>query len=291
MFDTELRQNLKEKIKQIKDLPNMPSISNKLVALRDDPDAGIGDLAAVIKLDPALCTKLIRYAASPLFGYGGSIASIEDAVGRVLGFDKALNMALAMDTGKSFEVPLDGPIGLKALWRQALFSAQLMQNLAEGVSPANEPNPGLVYMVGLLHNIGFFLLGHLFRDDFQLLNKMVRENPKIPLQDLENRVLGMSHTELGVILMREWSMPKELITATFEHHNAFYKGQHFVYANLALIANRLLKQYDIGDEADPSPPQAMLTSLGLSEQHVKESLDKLLAKQESLESMIQELHN
>lgn len=268
----------------------MPSISNKLVKLRDDPDAGISDLADVIKFDPGLSSKLIRYAASPFFGYGGGIQSIEDAVGRVLGFDKALNMALAMDTGQAFNVPLEGPIGLKAVWRQALFSAQLMQNLAEGVAPANAPNPGIVYMVGLLHNIGFFLLGHLFKEEFQLLNKLAKDNPKIAIVDLESRALGMSHTDLGVWLMREWSMPAELITATFEHHNQFYKGQHFVYANLALIANRLLKQHDIGDEADPTPPKAMLQTLGLSDDHLAASLDKLMENKENLETMIQELH-
>ncbi|MDH5180451.1 MAG: HDOD domain-containing protein, partial [Gammaproteobacteria bacterium] len=164
MANSEIQQALRKKVSKIRELPAMPAISNRLVQLRENPDAGIADLAAIIKLDPGLSSKLVRYAASPFFGYGGSIQSIEDAVGRVLGFDKTLNMALAMDTGQAFDVPLEGPIGLKAIWRQSLCSAQLMQYLAEGVSPANAPNSGLVYMSGLLHNIGFFLLGHLFRE-------------------------------------------------------------------------------------------------------------------------------
>ncbi|MDH5408343.1 MAG: HDOD domain-containing protein [Gammaproteobacteria bacterium] len=285
------KQDLRKKIAEIKELPSMPTISNKLVTLRDDPDAGIDDLSNIIKLDPALSSKLVHYAASPFFGYSKGIESIENAVSQVLGFDKALNMALAMDTSQSFDVPLEGPIGLKAVWRQALFSAHLMQSLSEKLPPANATKPGMVYMVGLLHNIGFLLLGHLFKEEFQLLNKLAKENPKISIVDLETRALGMSHTDLGVWLMREWSMPAELTTAVFEHHNPFYKGQHFVYANLALIANRLLCRHDIGDEKDPNPPSQMLQSLGLKEKQLDDVLENLMDGKDELETMIQELHS
>lgn len=268
----------------------MPNISQKLIELRDDPDADIQSLAHIIGIDPGLTGKLIRYSTSPFFGFGSKIDSIETAISNVLGFDKALHMALAFDTGNAFQVPIKGPIGLQAIWRQSLFCAALTQKLASKVAPANQPAAGMMYMAGLLHNIGFLVLGHLFKDEFNVLNKNAQENKKIPLLVLEERVLGLAHADIGVWLMREWSMPTELIVATFEHHNPNYRGQYFVYPNLILIANRLLKRHGIGDEAETDLPPTMLTKLGLDESTALTALDSVMENQQTIESMVQELH-
>jgi len=268
----------------------MPNISQKLIELRDDANADIQSLANIISMDPGLTGKLIRYATSPFFGFGSKIDSIETAIGNVLGFDKALHMALAFDTGNAFKLPLQGPIGLQAIWRQSLFCAALTQKLAGKVAPASQPSAGMMYMAGLLHNIGFLVLGHLFKEEFNVLNKNAEDNKKLSLLVLEERVLGLAHADIGVWLMREWSMPAELIVATYEHHNPNYRGQHFVYPNLILIANRLLKRHDIGDEAETVLPAPMLTTLGLDESTALSTLDAVMENQQAVESMVQELH-
>lgn len=290
MKQSSKQQSLRQKVSETKELPAMPSISQKLIELRDNPDADIQSLANIISMDPGLTGKLIRYATSPFFGFGGRIDSIENAISNVLGFDKALHMALAFDTSNAFQLPTQGPIGLQAIWRQSLFCAALTQKLANDVAPASQPSAGMMYMAGLLHNIGYLLLGHLFREEFNLLNKTVQENPRIPLLVLEERVLGLAHADIGVWLMREWSMPAELIVATFEHHNPNYRGQHFVYPNLILIANRLLKRHGIGDESETVSPPAMLTKLGLDEATVAGALEAVMENRDAIETMVQELH-
>ena len=291
MPQNDTQRQLRQKIVETRDLPSMPNISQKLIAIRDKPDADIKSLTDIIRMDPGLTGKLVRYATSPFFGFGKKIDSIESAVSNVLGFDKALHMALAFDTGNAFDVPSQGPIGLKNTWRHALYCAALTQQLTVKVAPASRPSAGLMYMAGLLHNVGFLLLGHLFREEFNLLNKSAHENSKLSLQTLEGRVLGLAHADIGVWLMREWSMPAELIVATFEHHNANYRGQHFVYPNLILIANRLLKRHGIGDEFETFLPSAMLIKLGLDEKMAFAALDNVLENKESIEAMVQELHS
>lgn len=290
MMPGKTQQALRQKVSETKELPAMPHISQKLIALRDNPDADIQSLANIISIDPGLTGKLIRYATSPFFGYGGKIDSIETAISNVLGFDKALHMALAFDTGNAFQVPLKGPIGLQAIWRQSLYCATLTQSLVTKVNQANQPAHGLMYMAGLLHNIGFLLLGHLFREEFDILNQNATEYKKLSLLELEQRLLGIAHADIGVWLMREWCMPAELVVATFEHHNPNYRGQHFVYPNLILIANRLLKRQGIGDEADTTLPSVLLNSLGLDESTALTTLESVMENQDTIESMVQELH-
>ena len=103
------QQSLREKISEIKELPSIPNITRKLIELRNKPDADIQSLANIISMDPALTSKLIRYATSPYFGFGGKVDSIEAAISNVMGFDKALNMALAFDAGGAFDCGFDYP--------------------------------------------------------------------------------------------------------------------------------------------------------------------------------------
>ena len=68
--------SFRQKVSETKELPSMPNITLKLFDLRDDPAADVQSLAAIIRLDPGLTSKLIHYAATPFFGYGGRIESI-----------------------------------------------------------------------------------------------------------------------------------------------------------------------------------------------------------------------
>ena len=225
--------DLRRRIEQIYQLPPMPEMAQRILALRNDPDASIADLAAIVEMDPSLAAQVVRHATSPFYGYRGKIRSIHDAITRVLGFDLVMNMALGLAMGRSFRNPKDGPLGLRAFWRHAVYSACLAQALAREVPEDRRPEPGLAYLAGLLHNFGFLLLGHLFPPEFKLLNRLVAANPDKPVSALEKCVLGMGqaqdvldmgHAGIGAWLMQAWQMPEEIVVTLREHHDPEYRG-------------------------------------------------------------------
>lgn len=281
--------DLKHAIEKTQELPAMPALAVRLLKLKGDEDAGVDDLAGIIQLDPSVAGQIIRYATSPFFGYRGQVGSIREAVARVLGYERAMNVAAGLAIGKTFAVPLDGPIGLKALWRHAVYHAAFMQLLAEAMPRALRVKPGLAYLAGLLHNIGFLVLGHLFPREFSALAERLDGAAEAPWLEIEKQVLGTDHTEIGVWLMRAWHMPPEVITTVFEHHNENYHGQHAVYANLALVANRMLRRRDIGDAAHDRLPVKLLPELKLTEQQIGEIFKKLVESESSLEAIAKEM--
>ena len=88
-------------------------------------------------------------------------------------------------------------------------------------------------------------------------------NPDVPVTLIERRLLGIDHTRLGATLMQAWALPVELVVAAREHHNELYRGEHAAYAQLVLLADQLLRGYDIGEGAAEDPPPLVLTALGL----------------------------
>ncbi|MFP5504986.1 MAG: HDOD domain-containing protein [Gammaproteobacteria bacterium] len=293
-----LAGEIRRRIEQVYELPPMPEMARQVLQLRNNPDASIADLAAIVELDPSLSAQVVRYAASPFYAYRGRIDSIHDAITRVLGFDMVMNMALGLATGKSFRNPCEGPLGLHAFWRHAVYSATLVQALAKRMPPSQRPQPGMVYLAGLLHNFGFLLLGHLFPPEFKLLNKLVAAHPESPVTALERCVLGMGqaqnllemgHARIGSWLMQSWQMPAEIIITLQEHHNPAYAGDHAVFPHLVMIADHVLKGRDIGDAPDGELPPMSLEVAGLAEDTVREVVEQLFENCGALDSMAQQL--
>jgi HD-like signal output (HDOD) protein/prolyl-tRNA editing enzyme YbaK/EbsC (Cys-tRNA(Pro) deacylase) len=255
-------EDIQRRIEQQQQLPAMPEMAHQLLRLRNDPRTTIAQLGATLARDPSLGAQIVRYATSAYYGYRGPVQSIEQAT-RVLGFETVLNMALGLAAGRTFDTPRDGPIGLHAFWRHAIHSATLCQGLATLAPRQLGLKRGLAWLAGLLHNLGFLLLGHLFKPEFFLLNKTVELNPEVLVTLVERRLLGIDHTRLGAALLQAWDMPAELTTAVREHHNEQYSGEHAAYARLVLVADQLLRGYGIGDGAAEDPPPQVLTALGL----------------------------
>jgi len=284
-FRKSRKEMIRERLEKIDSLPAMPTIAQRLLQLSANPYAGARDLAMVIEQDPSLSAQLVRYARSPLYGFTGDLNSIQDVVSRVLGFDMVLDMAICVSVGRMFRNPKEGKLGLENYWRHAIFCAVLSQKFASAVKGPHKARPGTAYLCGLLHNFGFLLLGHLFPQEFMMLNKAITKFPNNSVIDLENTVVGVTHMELGVWLMKAWNMQDEIVFSIREHHNEHYRDSHCVYPNLVLVANRMLHDMEFGDELSSTIPQGIIDHLGLDMDKVREIFEKTISEGQGLEYM------
>jgi HD-like signal output (HDOD) protein/prolyl-tRNA editing enzyme YbaK/EbsC (Cys-tRNA(Pro) deacylase) len=281
--------NMRQRIEQITNLPPMPSLAQRIIQLNANPYAHANDLAKLVEKDPSLAAQIIRYAQSPLYGYQGKIASIRQAISRVLGYDMVMNIALGVAAARPFKIQHDGPLGLMAFWRHATYSATLCQSLCDLIPRQDRPRPGTAYLAGLLHNFGFLLLGHSFPKEFTLLHDAVMREPNTPVVELEQRLLGVTHCEIGAWLMEAWNMPAEIITVQKEHHNIDYTGPFANYVHLVTLVDSLLKGHEMGDADSEALPASILSSLGLKEEDLYKALEHTIESHEELDSMARQL--
>ena len=276
---------VKARIQRLTDLPPMPEMAQRILQLRANPYGNVSDLASIVELDPSLAAQVIRYASSPLFGYRGKLDSIQDAISRVLGYDMVMDIAFGIASGRAFRIPLDGPLGLRAFWRDAVYTAALTQSLSKLLPSPQRTRPGLAYLAGLLHDFGFLLCGHLYPAEFALFNQALLAEPQRALPDLELECLGATHVELGTWLMEAWQMPAEIITTVREHHNPDYDGLHAGYPQLVRLAKQLLQTKGIAGYENDSAVATSLEALGLSESQVDTMLESVVAGAEALDDM------
>jgi len=281
--------NIADRIHTLKQLPAMPTLASHLLRIRISGEATVAELSAVITQEPALSAQLIRHARSAHFAHRGPVDSLDDAIANVLGFDLALNMALGVAVSHHFHTASDGPVGLHAFWRHAVFSASLSASLARLLPAHLGVTPGTAYLTGLLHNIGFLVMGQMLQPEFYLLNRVVDANPDVPITLVEKRLLGIGHTHIGAWLMRSWQMPDEIVTTVREHHNEVYRGDHSQYVHLSILADCLLKSYGIGDGPSRSVPPSTLNHLGLDLHRATEITEQLIDEAEGLNGLATQL--
>jgi len=193
--------SLKERFEAIHTLPPMPETASAILNLRAIPDVKIEQVIEVIEKDPVLVAQIIRYANSAFFGQVGSVKSLKDAIFRVLGIDTVMNMALALSVGASFRILNHGPIGAQTLWKSSMYSAALMQRLTMLMPWGERPNPGTAYLVGLLNNIGLFILGYLFTEEYEIFNGHLEKFEAEDFIAAEKNILGVSHLNVGEMVM------------------------------------------------------------------------------------------
>lgn len=281
--------DLKEKIDHTKKLPAMPAMAQKIFQLRAQKAPAIKELAEAVELDPSLAAQVMRYASSPFFGYRGKVDSVFTAITRVLGYDMVMSLALGIATARPFRMPRAGALGINDFWRHAVYSAALCQSISNLVPPVIRPPSGLAYLSGLLHNFGHLLLGHLFKDEFLLLCKMLTEHPDLPIQEVELSTLGAHHGDIGSWLMKAWRLPEEVIVAIEQHHNPDYQGPHSVYSSIVLLADRLLKRHGMGDAESTELPLSILSYLDISEYQLNSAMQTLLDHDDGLKIMAYQL--
>lgn len=261
-------QNVAEQLQKLYRLPPMPALGLKVMKLTENPESTAWELAELVEMDPSLSAQILRYARSALFNYQGQIQSVQEAVTRVLGFDRVAHVALGVTSVRAFDVPREGMLGLDAFWRHSLYCAHLCQHLA----PIVGIDKGLAYLCGLLHNFGVLLIGHLFPAEFEKLNRLRQANPELSMEALERQVFGqdseqpllaVGHGAIGGILHRLWELPDAVVKAAGMHQGA-YQGEHERYVQTVQLANEVLKPHQIGDEFEPQAPEPLLQSLGLA---------------------------
>ncbi len=273
------------RIEEISDLPPLPGVALEIIQLKANRFATAIDLADIIAKDPALSALIMGWANSAFYGFQGSIDSLQTAISTVLGYDMVINLCLGIALSQTLKVPEEGPIGLKNYWRQAVLCAHLSEKLSMRMQPASRPHSGLVYLSGLLHNIGHLLLGHSFPPQFFVLNRFIEVNPHISVSTIEHYVLGVTHEEIGAWLLKNWNLPDEIVDATRWHHEEEYASPNAVYSNLILLSNCMLGNLQVGDAKPEEIPQGVLELLGLTREQAETafaSMEEYLPELDSL---------
>jgi HD-like signal output (HDOD) protein len=290
-------------MRTIRDIPALPEIVNKINEKLGNPSTTAADVAKLIAYDPGLTSRVLRMVNSAAFGVARQISSIQHAI-MILGFNATRGVVLSSSIFKLFEG--DGNVNkdrLRDFWEHSLLCALATRIITEFYELPLGPDiqPEDAFSAAMLHDIGSLVLDgvaekmHLDTSIYtqpgdNLMAKSMRGD--LSLSE-EERIYGLSHSDIGQLLAQKWKLPVSLTEVILYHHHPEKAKMSEDMVYWVALANQLAECYTQKKILDtlPKAPGASLfpQSYNLLERFSKSLLEHYPLDDERLNAMLERL--
>jgi putative nucleotidyltransferase with HDIG domain len=207
--------NIDDIISGIDTLTPIPPVAAQIMALAEDENSSMFDIADLIIHDPSITASLLRICNSAYFGLSRQIESVRDAI-TLLGLDQIVELVLLNGTAQNFRDEPDGyGLGEGELWHHAVLSAHVAKVLAKNHGLENKKH--LIFTAALLKDIGKIIMGRFVAFSYEKINILVHSKG-YSFNEAEKEIIGMNHEELGAEIGKKWRFGDKLIYIIRNHH-------------------------------------------------------------------------
>jgi len=224
-------------IKQIKqDITSLPPFRQTVLkanTLLNDPEFSVKELVNILKYDVGITTNIFKICNSAYYGVRIPVNSLQQAI-VTLGhreLKKILVVSGSMQYLKQGSSGYEGEDG--ELLRHSAAAALLAQHLGQNLNV----DPDESFVAGLLHDLGKLVLGDYVKEKYAEIIETVKRE-MLPFHEVERQVLGISHDEVGKIMLEYWDFPEHLIDVV-ENHHSFDVEKHSDLTLVVALADRM----------------------------------------------------
>ncbi len=195
----------------MRNLPPLPEVTRRLMAVMRDEDASAKDVAKVLSSDQALAGKVLKLANSSFYGVPNEVTTISRAV-VIMGFTGIRNMALGFGSTAALK-NMDSGLDLGDFWAHAMANAAAVQVLAPHVGRRIDPEEA--FLAGLMHDIGAYVLAAAVPDEY----RAALAGTEGTVEERERAATGFTHCQVGQGLLQFWELPQAFADAARYHHD------------------------------------------------------------------------
>jgi len=230
--------NLEQLVLQAVKLYSLPEIVLELNRAIRSKNASIDELAHIVKLDPALASKVLKLANSPLFNVSATIDTIEKSV-QLIGTQELSNLAMAAAVTDTFAGIDPQLIDMNRFWQLSIHAGFCAKHIAKVNSVRNTD---FFFVSGLLHKIGLLALISVQ----PLLAKQVLEHRDSHIYPwyVEESLLNFTFAEIGAALLETWGLPENIVEMVSCQHNPETALNDHYAARIMHIATMMACAFD-----------------------------------------------
>ena len=287
------KDELKTKIyAKVDELPTLPAVLPKLMGLMEDEKSSAGQVADTISKDPALTSKILKVANSAYYGFSQEVSTLEKAV-PLLGYNMVRSLALSIGVIDSLPYGKSSAnFSREGLWVHGLAVATVMHELGRRLGGSQENDQ--FFVVGLLHDIGKFVLDLFFSELFHKALEEAHSREDLALYAAENEIIGFDHGEVGGMLLTRWRFPEAISKPIALHHQAVLSDNQYA-ADVAMlrIADALPQEISLGGGGNPVIPEiseADLKQLKMTEEDLQDMRSYLINSKDGIHALFSSMN-
>ncbi len=199
------------------DIPPLPAVATRLMAICRDEQSTASDVARLISSDLGISAKVLRTVNSPHYGLRHKVTSVQQAIA-LLGIKQVAALVMAFSVARQLPTK-SSAFDHVEFWQSSLQRSIFAQNVAAMISPGNEAE---AFTGALLQDMALpILLGqwstHYLRV-FRLAGNFGR-----PLHEVEQEEFSWDHAQAGAWMARNWALPDVLVCCIGLHHTPLHQ--------------------------------------------------------------------
>lgn len=280
-------KHMDEILASIHQIPPFPQVVFKAMDIIRNPQYIVSDLVEVIRLDQSITANILKLCNSAYFGLPRKVSSLKEAV-VYLGTNQLRQVLLTSGAKKIYDRSENGYSYFAGeLWRHALACALMSQVLVRHLRLPLDEND--VFTTALLHDVGKVVLSTYVSQEYAEIEIMVKEE-KLPFHDVERRVLGFDHAEIGGRLAELWQFPDSIVAAIRFHHQPGKVPKHYrLLSELIALADGLVLMIGYGTSVDGLSyhiPHLLIDKLKLKKDDIQFLMIKFQEEMDKAQEMI-----
>jgi putative nucleotidyltransferase with HDIG domain len=208
-----IRANLLSRAADLKIIPTLSTIIDKVFTILSDRNSSFSDLSDVVRYDQAVSSKVISIANSAYYSRGIEIYSLQRAMINI-GYEEVKKIITCLLFMESILKPLKlKEEDLLSLWKHSMYVACASKILSEKTLIED---PAKIYTLALLHDIGKIVF-YMGADNYREIVKEDGAHGK-SIIELEKEHFGIDHQETGYAISLKWKFPLEFSDVIQYHH-------------------------------------------------------------------------
>jgi len=238
---TQRRERTELILKKVNTLAPLPKILQEVLQMLNDLNTSPHMLAKAISKDQSVVLKILTIANSPFYGLTKRVSSIEFAI-MILGYDEIRNIVSALSLMESMKNKSDQYLDQKTFWMHSYLTATIAKKLAMDLGLEKH---GEAFIAGLLHDLGISVVHRFMHTDFVAIHDLAAKG--IAYNDAELQVLGITHGEIGELLLKYWNIPELITEIVKTHHEPYLALQAPTLASVVHLADYMTQMLKMGE--------------------------------------------
>ena len=223
-------------ILEIEQLPTLPIVSQRIIAVIDDENASFKDIVAIVENDQALALKILKIANSSFYGSLSKVSSLEHAMIK-LGTREVKSIVLGFSVQNFFPDTKNGAFDRKRFWKHAMVVSQVAKLLGSHFRIGNDDS---LFLAGLVHDMGKVALDQYFHEEFLQIIDHVSAN-RSTFSQAEKSILGTTHYQIAAKILKQWQFPNNVTFQVLYHHAPWHDQTYQTNSIVIYLANILAK--------------------------------------------------
>lgn len=213
---------------KVKESFALPEVCVSIRNMLDDPQTHTDDIAALISLDPSLCSKLLKLANSSLFRFRSQVSSISKAI-NIIGGEALYILVMSETAANAYQQFQSDIIDLKRFWKQSVMCGLMAQNISKLVKVRGSER---FFLMGLLNNFAELAIAKQAPDLASIIQSEIKQ--RMPWES-QHKHLGFYYADCTAEVLKAWHLPNQLFEPLRHIHNAddAIKNKEFAVLYLA----------------------------------------------------------